>query len=120
MRGLFCIALVRGSLIITALLALPSTSMSETAEGVRVNQPESSLQLISHTQTKPAVRTQSEPPPPSRIRKLRAKRDLPSLNKLGLILESSETNKRDALNAIKIEPWAPGRGAIGVRLELTW
>ncbi len=47
-------------------------------------------------------------------------KDSPSLNDIGLSLGSNELAKRNELDSVTVQPWTPGRGAVGVKLEVTW
>jgi hypothetical protein len=39
---------------------------------------------------------------------------------LNLNLEHAELAKRNDLESLAIKPWTPGRGSLGVKLEVTW
>lgn len=58
-------------------------------------------------------RTSNEPEKPR-------SKDLPSLADLELNLDSSEIVKRNELESLSFHPWTPGRGAVGVKVEVTW
>ena len=52
--------------------------------------------------------------------KLAKKPIAPNLEDIGLDLKGSNFSKRNELDSFNIQPWAPGRGAVGVKVEVTW
>jgi hypothetical protein len=57
---------------------------------------------------------------PRRNNKVTQKPIAPSLGDIGLDLKNSHFSKRNELESFNIQPWAPGRGGVGVKVEVTW
>ncbi len=95
------------------LLLVNSSSMSDnSADPLGVaNYPERSESdptLRSTNDTK-SLAPSSQPSLPS-----------PLKGALNLNLEHAELAKRNDLESLAIKPWTPGRGSLGVKLEVTW
>ncbi len=78
-------------------------------------------QFINNTKSKAVDSNAGSAPVPSDRKKSFAKSiDLPTLQGLGISLDSKEIAKRNELDSVTLKPWSPGRGAVGVKLEVTW
>ena len=43
-----------------------------------------------------------------------------NLGDIGLDLKDSNFSKRNELESFHVQPWTPGRGGVGVKVEVTW
>jgi hypothetical protein len=57
---------------------------------------------------------------PSKAQRESGKINYPNLSSLGLDLKNTGLAKRNELDSMIVRPWAPGRGALGVKVEVTW
>ena len=101
MLGLLCVSIPRGGYADSSVIS------------------EHKLQLVSDDQPQPSTEAEGRNPAAKEPEKARS-RDLPSLADLGLNLDSSELVKRNELDSLSLQPWTPGRGAVGVKVEVTW
>lgn len=110
MREVLLFAVLAGTL-------LGGASGASCAESSRL--PTNGLRLVSNDDD-PTASVSREPRPPKKEAEQPTAQKLPSLSDLGLNLDSSSIAKRNELDSFSVQPWAPGRGAVGVKVELTW
>lgn len=114
MRRSCNICALRATLFVLSICLLPvSSSYAELAES-----PSHAAKLLHSKKAEDPVSKKA--PEPDQTQQLDAVRKLPSLKDLGLNLESSAIAKRNELDSLTVQPWTPGRGALGVKLEVTW
>jgi beta-xylosidase len=109
-------------LLLLALLNAVTSSCVVSAEQVMSTRERSAAKVLRLVSNNPqhslALREQAKPRADDK--KLPAVKPLPSLRDLGLNLDSSSVAKRNELESLSLQPWTPGRGAVGVKVEVTW
>lgn len=117
---------VRAVRSIFAVVVSPLVAVSALAAGSAVAWAESvgpgtqGLILVGDPAPQnPPPQREVHDPPKTESKDTRTK-DLPSIRDLGLNLSSSDLAKRNELDSLSIQPWNPGRGAVGVKVEVTW
>ena len=100
----------------TGVLVSPDTGFSEAREASKEY-----VHLISDSKSEVINRKVSVVSEPSESTNSYQQRvNLPSLKDLGLSLDSTDVAKRNELESVTVQPWTPGRGAVGVKLEVSW
>jgi hypothetical protein len=81
-----------------------------------------SLLLISSDSRDLASILKKQPPRAQKqaVAKTGEPASLPSQVKDLLFKPSSPQNHETTLDSLAVEPWLPGRGAVGVKVEVTW
>lgn len=110
MRVVFSLPIVIGLLFGLSPLAVRADSSGT---------PKDALRLVSDDQSRPSTERKAHDPQRDEAAKTNLK-NLPSLRDLGLNLDSSEVVKQNELDSLSVQPWTPGRGAVGVKVEVTW
>ena len=110
MRVVFSLPVVLGLLFASSPLEVRADS-SGTRKDV--------LRLVNDDQSRPSTERQAHDHQKGEAEKTNPK-NLPSLRDLGLNLDSSEIVKQNDLDSLSVQPWTPGRGAVGVKVEVTW
>lgn len=113
MRGSWLVA----ACLISGVLVYPFCGFSEPAQDVSPH-----LQLISNRDTDVLSRDADVEPRSQvsdRLPPLKSL-DIPALDDVGISLDSTDITKHNELDSVTLKPWTPGRGAVGVKLEVTW
>jgi hypothetical protein len=70
----------------------------------------------NHEQLLKLTTYSSQPVQPHKLRRSPS----PIKGALNLKIEHSELAKRNNLDSLALKPWAPGRGSLGIKVEVTW
>jgi hypothetical protein len=110
---------VRVVVVVAITLGLLCSSSPLQVRADSRGAPHETLRLVSDSQPRPVAELNKNDSPENESKR-GTSRELPSLRDLGLNLDSSEVVKRNELDSLTVEPWTPGRGAVGVKVEITW
>jgi len=78
------------------------------------------LQLVSNNQDTATKKDLPSPQQQQNQSKQPQESEPPKPRDLGLNLNTTDLAKQHDLNSLSLQPWTPGRGAVGVKVEVTW